>query len=279
MTESFVLREPEHAASPANRRTVFITGAGGRIGSNFAEHHHEDYDLTLMVRTGIRPSPELSCWGEVVHGELKDLEELTRLFGGHDTVVHLAAVPSPHADWEELLPNNIVGTYNVLTAALNAGCRRVVFASSIHAVSGYPARFQVHDHDPVNPGDLYGVTKCFGEALGRYMAEQEGLSVIALRIGAFQPLSTARDPSRVALMNAFVSHGDLRRLLVRCIDDTRLQFAIFHALSNNRFNRMDISAAEELVGYAPHDDFTRENPNLKNLRLDEQVRPHNEKQK
>ena len=55
------------------------------------------------------------------------------------------------------------------------------------AVSGYPKNIQVKTSEPVNPGDLYGVTKCFGEALGRYMAEQEGLSVIALRIGGFQP--------------------------------------------------------------------------------------------
>ena len=47
---------------------------------------------------------------------------------------------------------------------------------------------QVKTSEPGNPGDLYGVTKCFGEALGRYMAEQEDLWVIALRIGAFQPI-------------------------------------------------------------------------------------------
>ena len=54
-------------------------------------------------------------------------------------------------------------------AAKANGVRRVVFASSIHAVSGYPADYQVHTEEPVNPGDLYGVSKCFGEALGRYM--------------------------------------------------------------------------------------------------------------
>src|SRR3712207_7646535 len=76
--------------------------------------------------------------------------------------------------------------YHTFVAAKAAGCRRVIYASSIHAVSGYPSDVQVKTSEPVNPGDLYGVTKCFGEALGRYMAEKEGLSVIALRIGAFQ---------------------------------------------------------------------------------------------
>jgi uronate dehydrogenase len=64
-----------------------------------------------------------------------------------------------------------VGLINVFGAAADAGCRRVVLASSIHAVSGYPAGYQIHADDPVNPGDLYGVSKCFGEAMGRMMAE------------------------------------------------------------------------------------------------------------
>ena len=51
---------------------------------------------------------------------------------------------------------------------------------------------QVKTSEPVNPGDLYGVSKCFGEALARYMAEKEGVSAISLRIGAFQPLEAAR---------------------------------------------------------------------------------------
>src|SRR4029450_951651 len=85
------------------------------------------------------------------------------------------------------------GPYNPFVAAKSANCRRFIYASSIHAVSGYPADVQVKTSEPVNPGDLYGVTKCFGEALGRYMAEKEGLSTIALRIGAFQPIEAAQD--------------------------------------------------------------------------------------
>jgi dTDP-4-dehydrorhamnose reductase len=154
-----------------------------------------------------------------------------------------------------------------MEAARSAGCRRLIFASSIHAVSGYPAGFQVHDHDPVNPGDLYGVSKCFGEALGRYMSRQQGLSVIAIRIGAFQPRSTTKDPDRLKLMDAFVSRPDLAQLIQRCIDDTTIKFAVLHGLSNNRFNRMDISTPCELIGYDPQDGFTEDSPALTHLNL------------
>src|SRR3712207_7240554 len=49
--------------------------------------------------------------------------------------------------------------YHTFVAAKAAGCRRVIYASSIHAVSGYPAGVQVKTSEPVNPGDLYGVTR------------------------------------------------------------------------------------------------------------------------
>ena len=94
---------------------------------------------------------------------------------------------------------------------------------------------QVKTSEPVNPGDLYGVTKCFGEALGRYMAEQEGLSVIALRIGAFQPLDKARSENALSMMDMFVSHRDLNQLIEKCIDNEKLKWGVFQGLSNNRF--------------------------------------------
>jgi nucleoside-diphosphate-sugar epimerase len=105
---------------------------------------------------------------------------------------------------------------------------RVIYASSIHAVSGYPDDVQVKTSEPVNPGDLYGVSKCFGEAMGRYMAEQEGVSVIALRIGAFQPVEQAKKESSLAMLDAFVSHRDLDQLIERCIDVENVKFAVLH---------------------------------------------------
>ena len=191
-----------------------------------------------------------------------------------DTVVHLAANPDPSATWGDLLQDNIVGTYNLMAAAKSAGCRRVIYASSIHAVSGYPPDVQVKTTDPVNPGDLYGVSKCFGEALGRYMAEREGLSVIALRIGAYGPIGKVRHPSGVGFLDAFISDRDLNQLLVRCVEDESLKWAVFHALSDNRFKRLDISDARERVGYAPRDDASGELPDVAPLRLAETVLTH-----
>ena len=272
MTQSFILTDRSALTmAKARRRRVLVTGAAGNIGSYFAEHVHDRYELRLMVQQMDGDASSLHAYGEVVAGDLGDLDRMKELCQGIDTVVHLAADASPSATWQSLLQANIIGTYHAFVAAKASGCRRVIYASSIHAVSGYPSDVQVKTNEPVNPGDLYGVSKCFGEALGRYMAEQEGLSVIALRIGAFQPLEAAREEGAVEMLDAFVSRRDLTKLIERCIDVENLQFAIFHGLSNNRFKRLDISDARMLVGYEPQDDPAAENPALQDLRLREEV--------
>lgn len=262
-------------ADAGERRRVLVTGAAGNIGSYFAEHSHARYDLSLMVlqKEDAKKVEALRKFGEVVTGDIDDLPRMKELCRGVDTVLHLAAAASENSTWDQLLPLNIVGTYNTLVAAKTAGCRRVIYASSIHAVSGYAGDVQVKTSEPVNPGDLYGVSKCFGEAMSRYMAEQEGMSVIALRIGAFQPLSTARDPKTgIEVMSMFVSRRDLNQLIQKCIDaDDKLRFAILHGVSDNHFKRLDISDARELVGYAPQDDATELNPELSKLNFDDRV--------
>lgn len=261
------------AAENATHRRVLVTGAAGRIGSYFAEHSRGKYDLRLMVQDSDDAS-KIAQYGEVVVGDLLDLERMKTFCEGIDTVVHMAGEPDPSATWQNLLDANIIGTYNIFVAAKAAGCRRVIHASSIHAVSGYAPDVQVKTSEPVNPGDLYGVSKCFGEALGRYMAEKEDLSIIAIRIGAFQPIETARKEEGLGLLDAFVSHRDLNQLINKCVDVENLQFAILHGLSDNRFKRLDISDARELVGYAPQDDATQELPQLRELELHETLQSH-----
>jgi hypothetical protein len=257
-----------------DRRAVLVTGAGGRIGSYFAAHGQQRYRLRLMVQRA-EQAKTVAGLGEVVVCDLEDMDGLKRACDGIDTVLHLAAAPDPSALWRDLLRDNIIGCYNAFVAAKSAGCRRLIFASSIHAVSGYPRDVQVKSDDPVNPGDIYGVTKCFGEALGRYMAEQEGLSVIVVRIGAFQTPEAARRPESLHLMDCFVSDRDLHQLLCQSIDAEHLRFAIFHGLSDGRFKRMDISDARDLLGYHPVDDVIEANPSLEPLHLKDRVSAHN----
>ena len=279
MADSYTLHHPiSSAAETPPRRKVLVTGAAGRIGSYFAQHSHNRYDLRLLV---LDPHDEevaaLKDYGEVIAGDVTDLESIRTACQDVDTVLHLAGNPSPTATWHSVRDVNIEGTYHTMVAAKAAGCRRVVFASSIHAVAGYPPDRQVMTDDPVNPADLYGVSKCFGEAMGRYMAQQQGLSVIAVRICGFQPLDFARREDSAPMLDAFVSDRDLNQLLCRCVDDEKINFAIVHGLSDNQFKRLDLTRTRELLDYHPQDDLTKMNPRLKDLDLTPQ--DHNDQRK
>jgi len=260
----------------STRRRILITGAAGRIGSSLTPRLASGHDLRLGHLRD-EDTSAIAEHGELVELDLLDLDQLRAACDGIDTVVHLAASPAATTPWDVARDVNIIGTYNLFAAAIDAGCRRVVFASSIHAVSGAPPGRQVRTDDPVSPGDVYGVSKCFGEAMASYAASQHGLSAICIRIGAFQPRERAEEADALPLMNAFVSERDLCQLIARAIAVEDVGFAIVHGLSANRFNRLDLSSTIDLLGYEPVDDFTALNPELEDLDLRARVSPHDER--
>ena len=239
----------DEAAAP---RRVLLTGAAGRIGTNFRREMGGRYRLRLGI--GPRDDPGETDGHEVMSFDIADPDACRVACREIDTVVHLAADPSPAADfYGSLLDNNIKGTYNVFRAAKDEGCRRVVFASSIHAVVGYPPDTQARTDMPPRPANMYGVSKCFGEAVAHVFAHTEGLSSIAIRIGAYDAEWLRRGPGAPEL-GAFVSHRDLNQLLVRCIEVPAVRFAIVHGVSDNRYKRLDLASTRELLGYEPRDD-------------------------
>lgn len=233
---------------------VLVTGAAGRIGSEFVERIAPDYHLRVADRA-VDHLPTLpGDEHERVAFDITDFEACRAACKKVDTVIHLAADPSPTADFHEsLLSTNIEGTYNIFRAAATAGCRRVVTASSAQAVEGYPVDVQVQPTMPVRPANLYGVSKCFGEAIAAYFATHENMSAVAVRIGAFEHPEdheslTARD------LSAFISPRDCCHLLQCCIEASTTGFAIVHGVSDNRFKRLDITSTREQVSYQPEDD-------------------------
>ena len=67
---------------------------------------------------------------------------------------------------------------------------------------------------------------------------------------------------------------DLNQLIEKSIEAQNIQFAIFHGLSNNRFKRLDITDARELIGYEPQDDATDVNSKLNPLHLSQSLQSH-----
>ena len=204
---------------------------------------------------------------DTVRADLNDFEAIRPAFDGIDTVVHLAAYlgedPAGH------LATNITGTYHVFAAARAAGVRRIVYASSGAAITGYeadePYRAMVEarwddvpadppavtsDH-PVRPNGLYAATKVFGEALARHYADSHGLSMICLRIGRVRHGDKPRDPREAAV---YLSHRDAVQAVERCIDaPDDLRFAILFAVSANRGRYRDLEHARRTIGFVPQD--------------------------
>lgn len=236
-------------------RKVLLTGAAGRIGAAFRQQAGDRYALRLVDRR--TDAIDHADAHEVVEANLADLAVCQQVCQGIDTVLHLAGDPSPAADfYESLLDNNIKAAYNIFRAAKDQGCRRVIFASSIQTIEGYPLDTQAHPEMPMKPMNMYAAAKGFGELMAHYFAYAEGLSSIAVRIGGFAGNVGMQNPAEIdgRALSAFVSARDLCHLFVQCIETPDLQFAVLQAVSDNRFKRMDITSTRKLVGYAPQDD-------------------------
>src|SRR5919199_2620621 len=119
---------------PSSTR-ILLTGAAGRIGSVFRQHAGARYRLRLADR---RHTAIGDPGGhEIVALDAADLQACQAACAGMDVVIHLAADPSPAADfYGSLLDNNIKATYNIFRAAKDQGCRRVIYASSIRVLEG-----------------------------------------------------------------------------------------------------------------------------------------------
>ena len=233
-------------------RRILITGAAGQIGGFLAQNlPAERYDLVLA---DIRP-PDFPHAAPFTSLDIADLDAFRAACEGIDTVVHLAADRRTTAPWETLLPANVIGAYNAFEAAHQAGCRRLIFASSVNAGSGYPREVQVHTEMPTHPGNLYGATKVWGEAVAHVYADRHNLSCLCLRfgwVGSRERPRTMTDPLGLAM---FLSHEDLMRLVICAIDASdNLHYGIFNGVSNNRYKGLDITNAREILGYNPQDD-------------------------
>jgi uronate dehydrogenase len=242
---------------------VLVTGMSGLIGRALRKEMEGRYDLRALNRSAVEGLP---CH----RADIGDLVAIEPAFAGVDTVVHLAAaLGSASPPWERMLQNNVTGTYNVLEAARKAGVKRVVFASSGATVSAIEQDKPYNDlvagryegltswplltHlSPVRPQGLYGVSKVWGEALGRHYSDAHGISVICVRIGRVhaedRPLS-ARD------FSVWCSQRDIVRLLEHAVAAPEsVRYDIVFGTSRNRWGYRDLEHPHAVLGWEPLDE-------------------------
>jgi len=227
---------------------VLITGAGGGIGSALRETLRGVYPvLRLSDRVALAPArPGDNGIEEVDQTDIADMKAVERMVDGVDGIVHLGGISGENS-WEKILEGNIVGLYNVFEAARRAGVKRIVMATSNHAVGFYP-RAQTIDHKVVpRPDSRYGVSKAFSEALASLYADKHGIGFLCTRIGNFgaRPIDKRR-------LSIWISPRDYTQLVRIGLEHPDIRFEIVYGVSDNPRSWWDNSTAVRL-GYRPQD--------------------------
>jgi uronate dehydrogenase len=222
---------------------VLITGAAGGIGRRIRPLLRGVYP-SLRLSDIVEIAPEQG--EEFVACDIADLAALEKLCAGCDGVIHLGASSVEDA-WEPVLQNNIIGGYNVFEAARRQGVERIVFATTNHVV-GFYRRQRTIDHTVLpRPDSRYGVSKAFGEALGRMYADKYGLGVFNIRIG-----NVWEHPADRRRLSIWISPRDLVQLMRIGLEHPAIHYEIVYGVSDNARAWYDNANAYRL-GYQPQD--------------------------
>jgi nucleoside-diphosphate-sugar epimerase len=267
------VKTPQRSAASARPR-VLVTGANGLIGGFVMDAWRAPGSRFDPVGLARQPGPHAD-----VVADIRDLDAMTAACAGIDAVVHLAASSAVESSWEAVLESNLIGTYTVFEAARRAGVPRVVFASSNHAIGTYelegaPELYdlddgRVYDHDAeLRPDSLYGVSKVYGEALGRHYVDQHGMKVVCLRIGGARAPDAPshpnqlwadmrdRSPETLALRRrmraVWLSERDCVQLIEKSLL-TEEPWVVVYGISDNPRRFWDIEHARRVLGYEPRD--------------------------
>jgi len=150
-------------ADAKDSRRIVITGAAGGIGTMTRPLLARLYP-GLVLSDRVEPA-ELQPGETFVAADLTRPDEVAALLAGADSVIHLGG-HSVEGTWDQILQANIIGCYNLFEAAREAGVKRMIFASSNHAIGFYPRKKRIGTDVTVRPDSRYGVSKVFGEGLG-----------------------------------------------------------------------------------------------------------------
>ena len=223
-------------------KTILMTGAAGGVGT-FLRRELYEYSLRL---TDLKSVDALRDNEDFVTCDITDLGAVSQAVAGCDGIIHLGGI-SEESSWDDILNGNIIGCRNVYEAARSAGVKRVIFASSNHAV-GFYRRDQTIDVDVASrPDTRYGVSKVFGEAMGALYAYKYGVGSLAIRIG-----NVDDRPADIRRLAIWISPRDLAQLVRIGLENPDIHFEIVYGMSDNKRAWWDNGNAMRL-GYEPQD--------------------------
>jgi uronate dehydrogenase len=225
-------------------KKLVLTGAGGRLGSYLREPLSKMCD-ELVSTDWIEDIGTLYSGESYVKADLGSLEQMEAVLESADMVVHFGAI-GDEAAWDAILHSNIIGAYNVWEAAARKGLRRVVYASSIHAVGMYPKTQRIDTEVPHRPDTYYGLAKCFAEDLGSLYWDKKRIESVHMRILSAAQVNNTRS------LGSWLSYDDMIHLVERAITTPITGFSIVYGVSDNDRTTVDNHKAS-FLGYRPKD--------------------------
>lgn len=225
-------------------KKLVLTGAAGRLGTHLRAPLAKMCDTLLstdIVDDIADPAPNETY----IKADLADLAAIEQVLEGAEMVVHFGAI-GDEAPWEAILHSNIIGAYNVWEAAYRRGVRRVVYASSVHAVGMHLKSDGIGMDAPHRPDSYYGLAKCFAEDLASLYWDKCAIEAVCMRIFSCADVTNAR------AVGTWLSYGDLVQLVTRAIDTPVTGLSIVYGISDNDRAPVDNSRASHL-GYRPRD--------------------------
>tara|TARA_Y100001970_G_scaffold17531_2_gene19732 strand:+ start:5643 stop:6404 length:762 start_codon:yes stop_codon:yes gene_type:complete len=242
---------------------VLVTGASGLIGGILNQKLTEHNLFGADIKECDYKNFEMS--------NILDSKKLETIMSKNkiDTVVHLAGNASVSANWESLSLNNFTGTENVFNACKETGVKKIIFASSNHAVGLFEndtpykeiisGKYKdisknyklISPHCEVRPDSLYGVSKAFGENLGRFYYENYNIKVACLRIGSVLPDNNPKVKNSNRFFSTWCSHDDIAGLIDACIKSNKIRYDIFYGVSDNDWKIWDITNIEKILSFKP----------------------------
>lgn len=225
-------------------KKILITGAAGRLGR---ELRTGLVHLADTIRLGDRtPFDDLATHEEQAVFELADMAATIAATEGCDAIVHFGGAPL-ESPWQTILDSNIRGSYHLYEGARKHGAKRVIYASSVHAIGYHLIEDHIGVDAPVRPDSLYGVSKNFVESLSRLYWDKFGIESACLRI-----FSSFPEPADRRMLWSYLSFADCVRLTEAALTAPRIAHTLAFGLSDNKVKMVDTSGANHL-GYVPQD--------------------------
>jgi NAD dependent epimerase/dehydratase len=203
-------------------RSVLVTGAGGFIGGHLVARLVADgARVTGLVRYNSRNErgtldwlePAIAAEVDVVLGELRDIESVTRATRGAEIVLHLGAqiaIPYSYINPRDFFEVNVLGTLNVAQACVAAGVERVVHTSTSE-VYGSARQVPITELHPLEPQSPYAASKLAADKLMDSWHRSFELPVVVLRpFNTYGPRQSARAITPTIISQALA--GDTLRL-------------------------------------------------------------------